>query len=595
MTACRAYFQTNPKRHPRVLAYPFSRPSREPTRGGPEVYPHQNMSDVEAETEANVEQEAAPSSPTAPPPYESIVLSDPEPATAVSENANAAAPLGGGDAYPSPPEQPPGARLVARVTEPVKIGDGMTAHAAYVVAVDTDMPVFRLPRLSVQRRFSDFTWLRDKLRATFPGVILYPLPEKVVTTSPFNPEFLEHRRAGLDLFLRKTCEHPALRDSIDLVAFLQDEQGAALGSAASPWYQRGPAGTALAAADSWWQQITTATESFVAGAGTESLLMEEDPKYLEATEYLLTIEERLRRAVRSSDDVVASVNTGGIIVESFAENARTLGDCEEKGAKVLLGDDAGGLGQAFRQVGAAAETLRAPAQVQAKRLADAFRAPLKRGLALVQAAKEAIDSRTDALLKLQTARARCEQKRQKLESVVGGGGVSGAAGAPPPVAVPAPPPTLGSTWMSSLSSITKGAFGGAAQPSVEELQKESEAAAAAKDAAQERYDALKDRMTTELPRLHRELENELNAAFACAAECFKDLADAQAAAWESVVPGCSKVEPAPPPPLPEKNGEGANGVKGLWTQYMGGAANGGGSSGGSAAPAEDNSPTSVIE
>ena len=67
-----------------------------------------------------------------------------------------------------------------------------------------------------------------------------------------------------------------------------------------------------------------------------------------------------------------------------------------------------------------------------------------------------------------------------------------------------------------------------------------------------------------------------------------------AAAWESVVPGCSKVEPAPPPPLPEKNGEGANGVKGLWTQYMGGAANGGGSSGGSAAPADDNSPTSVI-
>ena len=51
---------------------------------------------------------------------------------------------------------------------------------------------------------------------------------------------------------------------------------------------------------------------------------------------------------------MASVNTGGIIVESFAENARTLGDCEEKGAKVLLGEDAGGLGQAFRQVGAAA-------------------------------------------------------------------------------------------------------------------------------------------------------------------------------------------------------------------------------------------------
>ena len=298
------------------------------------MIPTRNMSDVEAETAAEVEQEAGPSSPTAPPAYESIVLSDPSRPRRYPEIENNAA-ASGGNAYPSPPAQPPGARLVARVTEPVKIGDGMTAHAAYVVAVDTDMPVFRLPKLRVQRRFSDFTWLRDKLRATFPGIILYPLPDKVVTTSPFNPEFLEHRRAGLDLFLRKTCEHPALRESIDLVAFLQDEHGASLGSAASPWYQRGAAGTALAAADSWWQQITTATESFVAGAGTESLLMEEDPKYLEATEYLLLLEERLRRAVRSSDDVVGAVNAGGIIVESFAENARVLGDCEEKGAKVL--------------------------------------------------------------------------------------------------------------------------------------------------------------------------------------------------------------------------------------------------------------------
>ena len=87
------------------------------------------------------------------------------------------------------------------------------------------------------------------------------------------------------------------------------------------------------------------------------------------------------------------MNAGGIIVESFAENAEGAGD-GEKGASVLLGDAAGGLGQAFRRVGAAAQTLRAPTETQARRLADAFRAPLKCGLALVQAAKEAIDART---------------------------------------------------------------------------------------------------------------------------------------------------------------------------------------------------------
>ena len=48
------------------------------------------------------------------------------------------------------------------------------------------------------------------------------------------------------------------------------------------------------------------------------------------------------------------MNTSGLIVGNFGDNAHILGDCEEKGAKTLLGAEAGGLGQAFRQVGAAA-------------------------------------------------------------------------------------------------------------------------------------------------------------------------------------------------------------------------------------------------
>jgi sorting nexin-1/2 len=54
-------------------------------------------------------------------------------------------------------------------------------------------------------------------------------------------------------------------------------------------------------------------------------------------------------------------------------------------AKVLLGAEAGGLGQAFRQVGAAASALRGPTEAQAERLATAFRKPLQRGLLIVQA------------------------------------------------------------------------------------------------------------------------------------------------------------------------------------------------------------------
>eukprot|EP00740_Mantoniella_antarctica_P008193 CAMPEP_0181351992 /NCGR_PEP_ID=MMETSP1106-20121128/2075_1 /TAXON_ID=81844 /ORGANISM="Mantoniella antarctica, Strain SL-175" /LENGTH=262 /DNA_ID=CAMNT_0023464529 /DNA_START=51 /DNA_END=835 /DNA_ORIENTATION=- len=260
------------------------------------------------------------------------------------------------------------------------------------------------------------------------------------------------------------------------------------------------------------------------------MLMEEDPRYLEATEYLLLLEERLKKAVRSSDDVVSAVNTMGLIVGNFGENAHILGDCEERGAKVLLGAEAGGLGQAFRQVGAAASSLRGPAEEHARQLAAAFRAPLKRGLCLVQAAKETIDLRADALLKLQTTRARCEQKRVRLETALSGGTPS------------APPPATGAGggWLERLQSVTKLAGVSSAPASVEDMQRESDAAARVQREAQERYDVIKERMATELPRLHAELEVDLNAAFASAAACLKGLAEAQAAAWEAVMPGCSQ-------------------------------------------------------
>ena len=503
---------------------------------------------------AGVPESAAAQPPAPPPPpYESVVLEDP-PAPAHP------APASSSPAPPSPSPSPSG-DITVEVTAPVKVGEGMSAYAAYGVTVQTTLPSFASETSNVTRRFSDFTWLRAKLQSSHPGVILHPLPEKTVTTNPFNPEFLEVRRAGLDHFMRKTCAHPTLRHSPDLRAFLQSQDAQSVGASAAAWYQRGAAGTALGAVDSWWQSVSTAAESFVAGAGVETMMMEEDPAYLEATEYLLLMEERLRRASKSADDVVHAVNTSGLIVGNFGDNAHILGDCEEKGAKTLLGAEAGGLGQAFRQVGAAATSLRAPAERDARALADSFRAPLKRGLELVQAAKEAIDARADALLKLQTARSKCEQRRVKLE----------AALANPAPAAPAPAPTNGGGWFDTLASVTK--LASSAPPTVEEMQKDSEAAAEARREAQERYDAIKATMKTELPRVHADLEADLNAAFASAAQIFANLAAAQAEAWENVMPGCSQVAPLEVPPLPKATDKDSL-VSQAWSTVMRGGANG---------------------
>ena len=407
------------------------------------------------------------------------------------------------------------------VTNPTKVGDGLTAYAVYTVSTKNKDPAYKKDESIVVRRYSDFQWLRGRLSTLYPGIVLFPLPEKTVTTNPFQSDFLEQRRSGLEAFMKKVVEHPGLGTCEDVVMFLE-EQGGSSWDQRAPWYSRGAVGTALGAVDSWFQSIGTATETWSTGAGMESVMMEEDPKYLEATEYLLLLEERLKRALKSGGEIVNAVQNLGILTGTFGENAHHLGDCEEKGAKMLLGDEAGGLGQAFRQVGSAACTMRAPTEAQAERLAKEFRAPLKQALQYVRAAKESIDARLDALLKLQACRAKVQSKRAKLEH---------ALHAPPPPPPPPQPTTIFERLSAAVTSPTP--------VTVEELQRDVGLAESAVNDAQEKYDDIKSRMTNELPRVHAELEQVINAAFANCAVTMKALAETHVEAWESVFPGCT--------------------------------------------------------
>ena len=304
------------------------------------------------------------------------------------------------------------------------------------------------------------------------------------------------------------------------------------------------------------------------GAGADTVLMEEDPEYIEASEYLLAVEDRLKRAARASDEVVSAVNSGGLVLGNFGDNAALLGDCEERGAKMLLGETAGGLGQAFRQVGAAAISLRAPTEAAAERLAAEFRAPLRRALDLVHAGKEAVDLRSEALLRLQTARAQAEKRRAKLEAAVeagtakvpirAGDGSDGAADA----AATAPGSGAASEtapgWFEKLASTTTKVVAAARGPAetVEDLQREAEAADSAREHARVRYEEIKATMRVELPRLHAELESVLNAAFRAANVALRNLANAQAEAWEAVMPGCADVAALDPSPADVQHAEG---------------------------------------
>jgi Phox homology (PX) domain protein len=103
-------------------------------------------------------------------------------------------------------------RVEVSVTNPTKVGDGLTAYAVYTVSTKNDDPAYKKDQSIVVRRYSDFQWLRGRLSTLYPGIVLFPLPEKTVTTSPFQSDFLEHRRSGFGDFFEKSGGTPGACD-----------------------------------------------------------------------------------------------------------------------------------------------------------------------------------------------------------------------------------------------------------------------------------------------------------------------------------------------------------------------------------------------
>ena len=137
------------------------------------------------------------------------------------------------------------------VSNPEKMGDGMSAYVLYTITTRTTMPTFKSPETSVRRRFSDFLRLHNKMaeRHLPKGRIVPPAPEKSVkgelerereeesvlqclcagmTTLKFsksedsNAAFLERRQASLQRYLNRLARHPVLRKDSDFMEFLEN-------------------------------------------------------------------------------------------------------------------------------------------------------------------------------------------------------------------------------------------------------------------------------------------------------------------------------------------------------------------------------------
>lgn len=210
------------------------------------------------------------------------------------------------------------------MTDPVKQGDGVGAYVSYKVRTKTTLAKFKSSEVEVVRRFRDFSWLAEKLRDKYKGVIIPPLPEKnAVQKYQMSTEFIESRRKALQVFINRVCAHESLANAPELQLFLEATEDVWAMEVARLNQEEGGAGTKI---NKFFKGTLTTAQSFLHRGADED---REDPEYLKMKEYLGHLESHLSEAHRQSARLIKKQNELGLAVGEFGQSADKLGKYEE--------------------------------------------------------------------------------------------------------------------------------------------------------------------------------------------------------------------------------------------------------------------------
>ncbi|KAH0861470.1 hypothetical protein HID58_089731 [Brassica napus] len=259
----------------------------------------------------------------------------------------------------SPSSQP---YLSASVTDPVKLGNGVQAYISYRVITKTNLPEYQGPEKIVIRRYSDFVWLRDRLFEKYKGVFVPPLPEKsAVEKFRFSAEFIEMRRAALDIFVNRIASHPELQQSEDLRTFLQadEETMERFRFQETGIFNKKPAD---------FMQMFRDVQSKVSDAvlGKEKPVEETTPEYEKLKHYIFELENHLAEAQKHAYRLVKRHRELGQSLLDFGKAVKLLGACE--------GEPTGKL---FSDLGTKSELVSIKLQKEAQQVLMNFEEPLK--------------------------------------------------------------------------------------------------------------------------------------------------------------------------------------------------------------------------
>lgn len=112
--------------------------------------------------------------------------------------------------------------LQVEVSDPHRVGEGMSKHLEYKVSYWTTLPEYKQRSGCVTRRYSDFEWLWKMLRSSMDGIIVPSLPQKTLMANDDpTSAAIDRRRHSLAVFVARVAAHPVMRSSSDLQIFLE--------------------------------------------------------------------------------------------------------------------------------------------------------------------------------------------------------------------------------------------------------------------------------------------------------------------------------------------------------------------------------------
>jgi len=428
---------------------------------------------------ADADQQGEPTGP--PPAYDSLVLSNDEPAA--TSSAGHLEP-----ARESLPKQDGPKDFDIFVTDPVKQGDGVGAYVSYKVWSKTRLSQYKNPESEVIRRYKDFDWLCGRLQEQNRGIIVPAAPEKnAVAKISATTDFIETRRRGLQVFINRVAEHPVLKFSPDLQLFLEGSEIEWRTEVDRVTSQQKNVGSRLHDTFNFFKELQHTASNMMAGKSDEE---EEDPEYLKVKEYVTLLEGHLLEAHRQSARLIKKQGKMADALSGFGVSSQAMTGMEDPA-----------LEKSFQLLGLKAEELAKITTDQNRDLAIAFEAPLKEACMLVKSVKNVMADRSSALSMYQQYKQDAWAKRNKVTKLKGTPGVK--------------------------------------EEKVASAERELNEATTNAEKAKEQYEVIVRRMGSELSRFQKERAGDIARVLRDFAAAQAKLSSDTAKAWRQLLPQIS--------------------------------------------------------